>query len=320
MVKSIKIFYNTETTGTNHKIHSIIQLSGIIEVNGQVVDTFNFLMAPHPKAQIEEEALKVNGRTEEEIKAFPNFCIVFLKFIDLIRKHIDQYNVDEKAQLIGFNNRAFDDYFLRYLFELAGNNFIGSYFWNDTVDTLVLASEFLHEIRHTMPSFKLKRVAQELGIAIDKSRLHDGLYDAELTREIYRRLTGRSEPGFKKYCYYYDYDKMLYFKSLDFDLAENHIAEVDYFTYRRELHRRKETDGPAKIYDSLMGCFQTEIKQPYHFYVHPESDSVFKTLEPLDLLNEDPLLEEVPYDVYLGWLTRLGLEDGPDRIHDELMG
>ena len=41
-----------------------------------------------------------------------------------------------------------------------------------------------------MPSFKQQRVAKELGVQVDDSRLHDALYDVNLTREIYRIVTG----------------------------------------------------------------------------------------------------------------------------------
>ena len=41
-----------------------------------------------------------------------------------------------------------------------------------------------------MPSFKLKRVGLELGLAVDPDSLHDALFDARLTRDIYRIVTG----------------------------------------------------------------------------------------------------------------------------------
>ena len=41
-----------------------------------------------------------------------------------------------------------------------------------------------------MPSFKQHRVARELGIEVDEDRLHDASYNVELTRGIYRIVTG----------------------------------------------------------------------------------------------------------------------------------
>jgi DNA polymerase III epsilon subunit-like protein len=43
-----------------------------------------------------------------------------------------------------------------------------------------------------MPSFKLSRVAKTLGIPIREANLHEAMYDTELTREVYRAITGES--------------------------------------------------------------------------------------------------------------------------------
>lgn len=252
MQKSIKIFYDTETTGTNHKKHSIIQLSGIVEIDNQVVDTFDYLMAPHPKAEIDAEALQTNGRTEEEIRSFPLYTLVFQQFKEkVLRKYINQYNPKEKALLIGYNNRGFDDFFLRYLFELCGDNFIGSFFWNDTVDVLCLASQYFHPIRHCLPSFKLKRIATELGIELDKDKLHDGLYDAELTRRIYRRILGLESGGPEDMFYYYHPESDDLFKSFD-EIDPGEAQQIDWFRYRNLLDSLGLKDGPDRIFDDLM--------------------------------------------------------------------
>lgn len=76
------------------------------------------------------------------------------------------------------------------LFDLEGNRFFGSYFWPDSLDAMVLASEYLKDIRHTMPSFKLHRVAKTLGIETEEDERHSALYDAAITRKVYRVVTG----------------------------------------------------------------------------------------------------------------------------------
>jgi len=55
---------------------------------------------------------------------------------------------------------------------------------------MILASQYLIPRRAKMESFKLKRVALELGLEVDESRLHDAHYDIALTRSIYRIVTG----------------------------------------------------------------------------------------------------------------------------------
>lgn len=186
----IKIFYDVETTGTNPKLHSIHELAGYIEVDGEIAEHFDIRMRPHEKAQIDPGALVACGKTAEEIQDYPPYQEGFKLFRDLLNKYINRYNPNEKAYLVGFNNRAFDDVFLRTFFELNKDTFFGSYFWSDSLDVLVLASQYLLDRRPEMPTFKLKRVALELGIVFDKSKLHGALFDAMLTRQIYRIVTG----------------------------------------------------------------------------------------------------------------------------------
>ena len=188
-MKIIKIFYDLETTGTNVKLHGIHQISGQIEINDIVVEKFNFKVQPNPKAIIEDEAMTVCGVTAETILAYPEMKVVYRQFIQLLGKYIDRYDPKSKSWLVGFNNRKFDDVFLRAWFEQNEDKFFGSWFWSESLDVMVLSCQYLLNRRINMPSFKLKRVALELGIVVDETRLHDGEYDVHLTREIYRVVT-----------------------------------------------------------------------------------------------------------------------------------
>lgn len=186
----VKIFYDVETTGTKPNKHSIHQLSGIVEVDGVIAEEFNYKVRPHPKAEITKEAMSVCGKTEKEILTYPEIGIVFAAFTNLLKKYVNPYEKTSKAWLIGFNNRSFDDLFLRMFFELNKNQYYNSWFWSDSIDVLCLASEYLMDRRTSMPSFKLKRVALELGLSVDENELHDALFDARITRDIYRIVTG----------------------------------------------------------------------------------------------------------------------------------
>jgi len=190
MAKIVKFFYDLETTGLNPKKHGVHQISGCIEVNNMVLEEFNFLVLPNQKAKIEVEALQKCNVTEEQILAYPEMYAVYKKIINMLKKYIDKYDAQDKAWLIGFNNRAFDDVFFRAWFEQNGDTFFGSWFWPDSLDVLVLASQYLIERRSKMPTFKLHRVAAELGLEVDEKKLHDAQYDIHLTRQIYRIVTG----------------------------------------------------------------------------------------------------------------------------------
>lgn len=187
----IKIFYDIETTGDNPKKHSLHQIAGLVEVDEQVVEEFNIYSRPHPKAILDPTALEVCKVTEEQLMSYPPMKDAKNQFCQILAKYVNKFDKKDKAYLIGYNNRGFDDKFLRVWFELCDDMFFGSWFWADSRDTLVLASEYLENRRTGMPNFQLHTVARTLGIEIDESKLHDALYDASLNYQIYRIVTGR---------------------------------------------------------------------------------------------------------------------------------
>lgn len=185
-----KLFYGVETTGTDERKHSIHQLSGLIEIDGLVVERFNYKVRPNPRAKIEAEALEVCGVTEEQILGYPEMSTIFKKFKAMLRKHCDPYNTKDKMYLIGFSNTSFDDKMLRAWFVQNGDEYFGSWFWSDPQDVSVLASVYLEKRRAGMENFKLMTVARTLGIKVDDEKLHDADYDMELTRLTYMIVVG----------------------------------------------------------------------------------------------------------------------------------
>ena len=91
-----KFFYDLETTGVDHRRNGIHQIAGCIEIDGEIVEVFNFKVAPNPKAIIEEEALKVGGITLEQIQAYDAMDKVFRKFKVILSKYCDPYDKSDK--------------------------------------------------------------------------------------------------------------------------------------------------------------------------------------------------------------------------------
>jgi len=184
------MFYDVETTGVDERQNGIHQIAGCIEIDGLVVESFNYNVAPNPKAKIVPEALAVGGVTEEQLKAYEPMEAVFRRFKAMLRKYCDPYDTKAKMYLVGYNNSSFDDKFLRAWFAQSGDTFFGSWFHAGALDVMVLASQYLIERRAKMKDFKLMTVAVEVGLVVDETRLHDANYDIELTRGVYRIVTG----------------------------------------------------------------------------------------------------------------------------------
>lgn len=182
-------FFDVETTGVKHWRNGIHQISGQIVIDLKVVDTFDYKVQPHPKSEIEDEAIKVGNVTLEQIQAYETMKRTHVKLINMLGKHVGRFDKLDKFHLVGYNNASFDNQFLRTFFTHNEDPYFGAWFWSDPIDVLVLASQYLKAERHTMPNFQLRTVAKHLGIPVEETKLHDAQYDIELTRRIYEIVT-----------------------------------------------------------------------------------------------------------------------------------
>ncbi len=178
-------FYDLETTGTNPGRNGIHQISGSIVIDGKHIQDFDFHVQPNPKAVIEDAALQVAGVTREQVLAYPPMQQVYQEFVAMLGKYVDKYDKKDKFFLVGYNNAAFDNQFLRGFFLQNGDQYFGSWFWSNSIDVMVLASAYLADRRADMENFKLSTVAKFLGVSVSDDSLHNALYDIELTRAIY---------------------------------------------------------------------------------------------------------------------------------------
>ena len=188
----MKAFYfDLETTGVMYWKNGIHQISGAIEIDGELKERFDFKVAPNPKAIIDPEALLVGGVTQEQIEAYPEMRSVYKELVIMLSKFVDKFCKTDKFFLIGYNNASFDNQFFRAFFTQCDDKYFGSWFWSSSIDVMVLASEYLKDVRHDMKDFKLKTVAAYLGIEIDETKLHDAQYDIDLTMNIYKIITNK---------------------------------------------------------------------------------------------------------------------------------
>lgn len=180
-----RLFFDVETTGTNWYRHGIHQLSGIIDIDGVYIDSFNIKLQPHPNCEILDSALAVAGVTREDIAKYQTQAEGFKEFLSFLAKYCKKFDKEDKINLVGFRNSSFDNFFLRLLFDQCGDKYYGSWFYQNTVDVATLASEYFLTRRSEIENFKLSTISKYFMIDVDETRLHDALYDVELTREVY---------------------------------------------------------------------------------------------------------------------------------------
>jgi DNA polymerase-3 subunit epsilon len=185
---ALLFYFDLETTGVHFWKNGIHQLSGMVEVDGEIKEKFDFKVRPNPKAIIEQAALDVAGVKKEDILQYPEMIKVYREITAILGRYVDKYNKTQKFFLVGYNNAAFDNNFLRAFFVQCRDDYFGSWFWSSPIDVFVLASQKLMMQRHTMPNFKLMTVAKHLNIPLDESKLHNAMYDIEITKAIYEKI------------------------------------------------------------------------------------------------------------------------------------
>ena len=183
------LFFDIETTGTMFWKNGIHQLSGAVVIDGEMKESFDLRVQPNPKAYIDDAALAVSGVTREQIGAYPPMDEIYRGFVSMLGKYVGKYDRKDKFFLVGYNNTSFDNQFLRAWFKQNGDDYFGSWFWSNSIDVMVLASQYLSDRRCGMKDFKLATVAEECGIDVERDALHDALYDIRLTMELYNRVT-----------------------------------------------------------------------------------------------------------------------------------
>ena len=183
-----KIMYiDVETTGLDPKMHSIVQCSGIIEIDDVEKDRFDLRIRPLQGSHIDPAALKVIGKTSEDLMAYPNNADQFSEFLLLLKKHVNRYDRKDKMFFVAYNG-TFDMQFIRAWFEARLDKYFGSWFYFPPLDIMTIAANEMMDVRSEMTDFKLGTVCEQLGIEWDELAAHDALYDVEKTMEVHSRL------------------------------------------------------------------------------------------------------------------------------------
>ena len=192
------IFIDVETTGVNPECNGLTQISGCVQVDDQVMESFDYFVRPFPQDVIESSALEVTGIDRRQLlppghpdhlavpgQQFEEPKEIYVHLHTIFKNYVDQYDKSDKFQFIGYNAHSFDMPFMRKFWEKNNDRFFGSWFWYPCLDVMLVWAQILRPVRAELPNFKLATVARHSGIDVDDSRLHDSMYDIELTRQLW---------------------------------------------------------------------------------------------------------------------------------------
>lgn len=159
------VVYDLETTGINTDVCKIIDIGAFKIVNGKIVEKFATFI--NPKEPIPAEASKVNHITDEMVADMPSIDDVlpdFLKFC-------------EGSIILGYNNIAFDDLFIKR----EGKRLLYN-FENPKDDVIRLARNKIKGLKN----YKLATVCNHMGVQLIDA--HRATNDALATAKLFIKL------------------------------------------------------------------------------------------------------------------------------------
>jgi DNA polymerase-3 subunit epsilon len=189
------LWIDCETGGTDEKIHGLVQLSAIIEIDMEIVAEIDLKMKPVAGKKIDPKALEVQGRTMAEIESFEDPALCFGRFKKFIaRRPASKQN---RYIMAGYNA----DFDCRFIYEWF-KDMVGDppyAYWDYLQFSPVDPIATLRALRHygiiDIPDTKLSTVCKYFGIEIDA---HDSMSDIRATRTMTNLLMARLREGWNR--------------------------------------------------------------------------------------------------------------------------
>jgi DNA polymerase-3 subunit epsilon len=178
------LYLDVETTGLDPKVNDIIQIVGIVEIDGEVKETFKFNCQPFDYSTVEQGALDVNELTIDQIKNFPMPQVVYKQIITIAGKYVNKYDNTDKFTLAG-QRVGFDADFLNEFFLKNDDKYYGSWFNWRHIDLLALTRLLNYAGIINTKNDKLETVA---GLFDIKLNAHDALEDILATRAVLKKM------------------------------------------------------------------------------------------------------------------------------------
>ena len=175
------IIIDVETTSLNADKGAIIELAALVLHDKKEVGRFEVRIEPFDGAEISYDIGK-------DLRRIPQ-REAYIHFIQFLDKFINKFDKEDKFHFIAYN-AEFDTKFVRKFFERNGNAFYGSYFFSPSICMMQAAAmSFMKKhTRSNINSMKLKDVASANQITVKNEKLHNAMYDVEITYELFKKL------------------------------------------------------------------------------------------------------------------------------------
>lgn len=175
------LYIDIESTGLDPIGDGMIQVAGIVEIDGEVKEEFMFRSKPFKGDMVDKKALAVNGITLEQLREYPEPIETYRNLVKVFNKYVDKYDRKDKFYVVG-QNVPFDYEFLRWFFRKNGDNYFGSYIHYHKIDLIAITTIMKIAGKISLENMKLESVMAALDLG---KQTHDALDDVRAVRLVF---------------------------------------------------------------------------------------------------------------------------------------
>ena len=185
------LWLDTETTGLDPEKNGLIEIAGLVEIDGEVRDEFVINSGLFEDQEISEGAAQLQGLSVDDFAARINEYkpprIAYDDLMHNLEKYVDRYNPNDKFTVAGYSP-SFDVAFLEAFFRKMGDPYLYSYIRRSVIDILAVCRFISWAGEIYVENHKLETVCEAFGIEL---QAHSALDDIKATREVALRIQSR---------------------------------------------------------------------------------------------------------------------------------
>ena len=232
------IVLDTETTGLEvEKGHRIIEIGGVV-MNGRKKTSETFHVYINPQREIDKEAQKVHGISNEDLQDKPIFSEIaedLLEFID--------------GSTLVIHNADFDVGFLDAEFKIASSTYPSISEICEVKDTLAIARNKFPGQRNSLDA-----LSKRFDIRDYDRTFHGALLDANILADVFSNLTGgqssinfasNNEPDLQE-----ENNRQIKSLSNDFGITKIITSEEDQLLHSKRLEEIEKKTGKKTLWNS----------------------------------------------------------------------
>jgi len=178
------LWIDTETTGLDSVKNDVIQMSGIIQINDKIEETFDIRCQPFDFSTITKEAYEKHKITEERLRLYQPPQEAYKEIMGIFGKYVNKYDKNDKFIPCG-QNFDFDLRFMNQFFIKNGDKYFHSWTTHTGIDLMHLASILKAFGCIEAENLKLDTIAKLLGVS---NEAHNALSDITATKQCVNKL------------------------------------------------------------------------------------------------------------------------------------